>query len=280
MRTRQSLNSWLLIILRKYLNCLKEVLLKGYFFYNSVIVNILNRIKREAKPIPIETAPAKDVSPLASTIKGGSTTSIMVTLAKNHWDAPAETPKTDRILAKGILQDAEIADIKKDLEKLEAVGETFYVVQNQVSTLTANLATNTAITKETQEKLKSRTDTLKTMIDSGIDNSMLLETIKTKAPELEAQHLALMRAYYNPKKYPLTLPITNEDIDKTVKETATSVTQLEKTLLTTKKQIETNYTNLRGVLPGTGVLTLKPINVLTMPKAETAEPEINRPRHE
>lgn len=224
-----------------------------------------------------QTAPATNINPITKEVKGGSTTGVMVTLAIDQWGAPAETPKTDRVLAKAILQDAEIAGMKRNIATLETVGENLYIVQNQVATLTANLATNTSITEDTQKKLKSRTEELKGMIDRGIDISMLLETIKMKVPELAEQHLALMKARYNPEKYPLTTPITNEDIKKTVKETTKNVAQLEKTLLTTEKQVETNYTNLRDVLPGTGALMLKPINVLTQPKGEAPEPEINRP---
>jgi len=229
--------------------------------------------------MPTTTSPAINANPITD-VKGGSTTDMIVKLAQARWGVPAGNPEKDPAFVEGILRNAEITDISKNIQSLETTGNNLYTIQDEVTTLIANLATSTLVKEDTKKQLGPRVQTLKDMIDSGIDASTLLTTIETKAPELEEQHLALMRAHYNPKKYPLTIAITEEKIDKAVEETKKSVDQLAKTLLTTEKQVGITYTNIREGLPGTGTLTLKPINVLTAPKAETPEPEINRPRNE
>ncbi len=229
--------------------------------------------------MPTTTTLAITASPITKEVKGGSTTDMMVKFVQALWEVPAGTPRTDRTFVKGILRDAKITDINTNVQRLEIIEDNLYIMQNELATLTSALKISKLIKEDTKKQLEPRIQTLKNMVDSGIDASTSLTTIKTNAPELKEQHLALMRAHYNPKRNPLTIDVTEEKIDKTVEETKKNVAQLAKTLLTIEKQAATTYTNLHEALPP-GTLTLKPINVLTAPKGETPEAGVGGPRNE
>src|SRR5690349_14268908 len=126
-------------------------------------------------------APATSAIPITKEIKGGSTKKMIVDFAQARWEVPAGNPEKDSVFVEGILRSAKISDISKNIQSLEATEDHLYVVQSHVAVLTSNLATSTLVKEDTKKQLEPRVQTLRDMIDSGIDASMHLTTIKTKA---------------------------------------------------------------------------------------------------
>ncbi len=223
---------------------------------------------QQPKNVPT-TAPTSESS---KPIVGRDTGYMLESMGRAYYEVPKTTPLKDPTLVQGLLTNAEITTMVKEISDLQDERDSIYRVQSQVASLAPNLDSNTLIKPETKSQLKVRINNLSDLVNQGLNMDSNFTMLEAKAVELKDQLTQSLKAFFRVSKKPSeTPPIDSKVITQSIKERAQEADRLSRSFMSLHQQIERTYTETRDALPGTGPLNLKPFTSLTAPKTEVTE---------